>query len=275
MAKNDKRLRLSRVLMCRMLAIRARETRTIPAVLERFRTLAAHGATGPASLRSHRDGWGIVGQVGGELRHLGRAPSDGSTDPAFARAAAAASKVDPGTFLIAHLRNASVGKDTEANTHPFVREGWAFCHNGTIRALSGPPRMPPEGNTDSERYFLHLLAAHNRTGSMEAAIREVVPRLAEAHRYSSLTFLLTNGTELYASRLVGPEPGACGTLTCALEHYALARAHYQDSQLVVQEPGFLPGLTAWDPLPNGSLWIQDGKGAGRVVPLVEDPAPLP
>lgn len=265
-------------LMCRMVALQGNDPKVRASILDRFRTQADHGFTGPPSHRSHRDGWGIVGRVGGHLRHLGRSPFDASQDPQYETAVAASRSVDPDTYALAHVRNASVGKNRVENNHPFVRNGWAFCHNGTIRGdLQPPSGGTAEGETDSERFFLHLLAAKERLGSMEASIREVVSFLSQGFSYSSLTFLLTNGPELYALRSVGNSPGACRTRACALEHYTLGKGTWNGATVVTQEPQFLGKLENWRELPDGELLHLNRTGTMRRVQLgpLQAPADAP
>jgi glutamine amidotransferase len=66
--------------------------------------------------------------------------------------------VTSSTF-IAHVRHASTGKASLANTHPFEHDGRVFAHNGVIEELGrlddhlGEYRALVQGDTDSERYF--------------------------------------------------------------------------------------------------------------------------
>ena len=88
-------------------------------------------------------------------------------DEAFVEAARAARS----RVVIAHVRDASVGPVTEANTHPFVHDQWIFAHNGTVARFKDVARVRAEleaeidpelrralrGETDSERCFLIFL----------------------------------------------------------------------------------------------------------------------
>src|SRR5262245_60339035 len=66
-------------------------------------------------------------------------------------------------MLIAHVRHATVGHATRADTHPFAREWggaeYCFAHNGTLKKAHDLPlgRFRPIGTTDSEHLFCHLL----------------------------------------------------------------------------------------------------------------------
>lgn len=259
--------------MCRMLAVRAApEERR--AVLTAFQSQAAASHTGPGELRSHRDGWGIVGPVGRRIVDFGRSIADASADPSYEEAVARAATADPDGFVLAHVRNASVGARTLANTHPFVRDGWAFAHNGTVHGLEAPEGWVPEGDTDSERFFLHLLAANRPGVPMGGAIRTVVSRIDRTRRYTSLTFLLTDGRQLFAYRGVGPDPEECGTLACAAEHYALARVAGPSADVVLQEPGILGPEKPVHAVPDGALLHVAPDGGAREIRVLERPSAL-
>ena len=40
-----------------------------------------------------------------------------------------------GTTFVAHVRHASTGGHTVANTHPFQQHGRLFAHNGVVQGL--------------------------------------------------------------------------------------------------------------------------------------------
>src|SRR4030095_14488761 len=124
-----------------------------------------------------------------------------------------------GEVLISHVRKRTVGRVSLENTHPFERDGWVFAHNGTLfdieflrDEISSQQQNALRGETDSELFFALLLSrlekngllhgpANERTDQvLKSTIQEVqgLPRLAE------LTFLLSNGSTLYAYR-AGPK----------------------------------------------------------------------
>jgi predicted glutamine amidotransferase len=246
--------------MCRMMAVRAEDPAVRQEVLRRFRGQASRGFTGPDDHREHRDGWGIVASVGGRLAYLGRSPADATHDPEYDAAVARAVRVDPGTFLLAHVRNASRGERAVRNCHPFVRDGWAFAHNGTVHALEAPPGTTPEGETDSERLFLHLLQALRSGRDVASSVAEVLEQVESRHEHSSLTFLLTNGSELHVLRRVGGDVRGCGTRACAVEHYTIGWSKYGQADIVLQEPQVLPGLEAWREIADGELLAFPARG---------------
>jgi predicted glutamine amidotransferase len=110
--------------------------------------------------------------------------------------------------VIAHIRKATQGKVSLANTHPFQRElwgrYWVAAHNGNL--LDFTPRLHaafrPVGDTDSERAFCWLMQelakAHCQVPSVEEltlTLRELLPFI---HRHGSFNLLLSNGQALWA-----------------------------------------------------------------------------
>jgi glutamine amidotransferase len=108
-----------------------------------------------------------------------------------------------GRIVSAHVRRATMGGLTEANTHPFCMGNYSFAHNGTVfdytRLLEEGVRWP-EGETDSEAVFNFILRGFDCgdvIGSLRRAISGVVARSA----FSALNFLFSDGERLYAYRL--------------------------------------------------------------------------
>jgi glutamine amidotransferase len=200
--------------MCRLLGVIASESTEFGLGLTRApRCLAALS-------REHRDGWGIAihdadradvpVQSPWDL-HRGTAPA--GEDDRF-HAIATRSR---GHMLVAHVRQKTVGPTKLENSHPFVRDGWVFAHNGTIhatdtlRAECSRTRLREiTGDTDSELFFAHLLTCFDQRGltvldseaSRTAAaglVDEVTTRLRRA-RIGAFNFLLSDGTTTFAHR---------------------------------------------------------------------------
>src|SRR3954451_23848707 len=104
--------------------------------------------------RRNPDGYGLAtfGPAGPQVE---KEPTAAYADPDFAREAR---ERESRTFL-AHVRYASAGARSVANTHPFVQERRVFAHNGHIEGLDaleaqlGAYRALVRGETDSERFF--------------------------------------------------------------------------------------------------------------------------
>ena len=120
-------------------------------------------------------------------------------------------------MLVAHVRQKTVGPTRLENTHPFVRDGWVFAHNGTIKATEvvragcSTERLGEiTGDTDSELFFAHLLtrldehkllrledeAARARATD---ALHELTAELRGAE-VGAINFLLSDGKTTFAHR---------------------------------------------------------------------------
>ncbi len=170
----------------------------------------------------HSHGWGIAWYVG-DKPSVRRGTVPAHADAAFVRPARSARS----RIVLAHVRDASVGRVAARNTHPFAHGPWVFAHNGTVARFrrSGRVRAALEaeiapalrscvrGETDSERcfyVFLTRLAARGRLAG--ARLEDVRGALAEtvlavsraadagARRRSSLNFLVSDGRLLAACR---------------------------------------------------------------------------
>lgn len=196
--------------MCRLLGIVSSELTEFGLVLtEAPRCLATLS-------KEHPDGWGIA-------IHDARTASDGwslhkGTEPAgndrrFHETAARSR----GHAIVAHIRQKTVGPTRLENTHPFVRDGWVFAHNGTIKEqdevrarCSGHRLREITGETDSELFFAYLLTRldeHRLTRLADDAMRAAATALlhevtAELRtlRIGAFNFLLSDGETTFAHR---------------------------------------------------------------------------
>ncbi|WP_261557495.1 class II glutamine amidotransferase [Frankia tisae] len=125
------------------------------------------------------------------------------TDTAFAREA---QDVISSTF-VAHVRHASTGQASDANTHPFVRDGRIFAHNGVIEGLDkldaelGTAGLPVLGDTDSERFFALVtreIDAHD--GDVGEGIAAAARWVAQNLPLYSINMILITDRELWALR---------------------------------------------------------------------------
>jgi glutamine amidotransferase len=122
---------------------------------------------------------------------------------------AAAAQDLRGTTFVAHVRYASTGAHTMANTHPFEQDGRLFAHNGVVQGLPALDRQLAElgaaglvaGETDSERVFALITAETRRhggdvTAGLTAAIGWISARLP----VFALNLVLITATDLWALR---------------------------------------------------------------------------
>jgi glutamine amidotransferase len=130
------------------------------------------------------------------------------------------------TALVAHVRQASVGRTTLVNTHPFVHGHWVFVHNGTLQdfaarkgqlldAIPDDLRQMIRGDTDSEHVFLFWLSQLRSAaggldislgvGTITATLQQTIKLLdgwfpAHNGEESKFNFLVTDGRLLAATR---------------------------------------------------------------------------
>jgi len=130
-------------------------------------------------------------------------PIDAAAGRAFAHQPRAARSA---TF-VAHIRHASTGRVSRANTHPFCQDGRILAHNGVIEELSalderlGPARALVSGETDSERLFALITREIGEHGGDVAAGITAATRWIAGHLpLYSINFILTTPTELWALR---------------------------------------------------------------------------
>ena len=141
--------------MCELLAISSRVPTRLTISLE---ALAARG--GPHY--STRDGWGAAFYQGRDATVF-REPAPASDSPLLRLL----QTQGPTTQLaISHIRHATHGAITLANTQPFVRElggrTHVFAHNGHLPGITQDARFAlgrfqPVGDTDSEHAFCVLM----------------------------------------------------------------------------------------------------------------------
>src|SRR5512134_1504235 len=170
----------------------------------------------------HPHGWGVAWYEGAQpVLRRGILPAH--EDDAFREAAARAHS----QVVVAHVRDASVGRVCADNTHPFLHERWVFAHNGTVARFKASDRVrarieaeiDPDlrallcGETDSERcfhVFLSRIRAELRSGA-EADLQAVRAALAattsavqgaadDASHHSSLNFVVSDGRLVAACR---------------------------------------------------------------------------
>ena len=148
----------------------------------------------------HDSGWGmaVYERAEGNQPALVRFPEAAHQGEDFTQATELR-----GRIFNVHVRRATLGGLTIANTHPFRLGNYTFGHNGTVIAyprLLEPGVSPPAGETDSEaifNYTMRYFDPDDVAGSLRRAMSAVVARSA----FSGLNFLFSDGERLYAYRL--------------------------------------------------------------------------
>ncbi len=152
--------------------------------------------------RLHCDGWGTAWlDELGSVRQF-RDPSDGTTNPDLASALVE----HEATARITHLRLATEGMRNElTNTHPFVADGIAFAHNGSLhpverlRAMVTPDEVARVGGTtDSAIVFALILRAVDAGVPLLEATTSTVATLRDEFPTAAINLLVLSDAELIA-----------------------------------------------------------------------------
>lgn len=282
--------------MCRLYGLHATHpTRAACELIDAQNALIRQSVEDARGL-SNPDGWGLGRIHDGTaacFRQVGPASEDASYRTEALRM--------QGELLLAHVRRATVGTPTRANTHPF-RSGHAMLiHNGHLPAFDAvrpalldalPPghRSAIQGTTDSEHVFALLL--HEREQHPDAPLHVVTRRVAQQVQAwcdavpetnaprphpeldvdlhaVGLNLLWTDGTTLAASRLhrslyvlERTEPRVCPI--CNSAHATPADDRPYRAVVVASEP-----ITNedWQPVPNGSVLSVSPRAERTIEPL--------
>ena len=156
------------------------------------------------------DGWGLGHFPRGEpSASVWKEPAPGT---ASLRAQLVANENLESSVFVMHVRSATWGALTDANTQPFCRSHGArdflFAHSGSLRYHVAPPpgaAFEPVGSTDSELIFCVLLGRMHEAGAR--GLGDVAPErlrewLDELNAYGSLSNVISDGRDLaiYADR---------------------------------------------------------------------------
>jgi predicted glutamine amidotransferase len=216
-----------------------------------FKSLASCGMIPPGTSPGHSDGWGIVGWPNSQPVYLGREPTDAWKDGKYDHACEKIDELRLRSAILVHLRKASVGLKIRDNTHPFIIGDWAFAHNGTIRKLN------LKVTTDSQWFFESLMQEYKRNNKdMFRAIQKQVAMVREVYPYTSITFILSNGKEVYGYR----------DCTKNEKYYGMYFTRTKNSIVLCQEKFF---DSNWKEIGNGELIHVDSEGKIAINRLTE------
>lgn len=148
----------------------------------------------------HDSGWGVAAypQPGAAAPITERFAEAAHSDGRFA----AATELRGRIFNV-HVRRATLGGLSDANTHPFEFGPYSFAHNGTIlgfRDLLRPGMGEPSGETDSECFFMRLMNDFDPADPVRS-LRSTVAAIIAGHTFSGLNFVFSDGIKLYAYKL--------------------------------------------------------------------------
>jgi transglutaminase-like putative cysteine protease/predicted glutamine amidotransferase len=153
--------------------------------------------------RKPPDGWGIGYYPGGEpsasvLKEP--APENASIRSEIVKAWDHLAS----SIFVVHIRTATWGQNSDANTQPFSRahggREWLFGHSGSLRdRLVVDGRFEPVGSTDTELVFCDLLNRIADAGWKSIGEVDLVrlrQELAELNLHGSLSLVMSDGLDL-------------------------------------------------------------------------------
>jgi glutamine amidotransferase len=161
--------------------------------------------------REHPHGCGVALCSAGVTWHLHKKAGRVRAHPPLYEIATA----EEAEIVLAHVRQRTAGRLCLDNTQPFRQDRWVFAHEGTVRDLdylrrrtSAKRARQVAGDTDSELLFAYLLscldASHppgvEPAEHADAALAFAVSELHEHMAPGDCSFLMSNGTSLYAYR---------------------------------------------------------------------------
>lgn len=207
----------------------------------------------------HAQGWGIAtfGEKGIEIKR-------GIEQASLCPAAWNAVKDIKSCLVMGHIRNASVGKPSLENTHPFQEGIWCFGHNGTIKnhseleaMLSPERRLALKGTTDSEMFFQLIMQCKEETGSIEAGTAKALGKIDEIYLKgtTALNFIMSEGQRFYCFRRSYEQH----------RKYAMVWADRVGDIIVASEP--MDQALEWAEVPNGHMLIVGSQGKIEVLDL--------
>jgi predicted glutamine amidotransferase len=222
--------------------------------------------------------------------HVDKQPIAAFEDRRFA---SEARRLSSRTF-VSHIRHATAGGLTMANTHPFCQQDRLFAHNGVIEEVPkleahlGDERALVKGDTDSERYFALITGEIDRhDGDVGAGIRAAVKWVVQHLPILSINFVLITATDLWALRypethslfvLERPAGGAGATGQRDLQQTSRhgTRVHSSDARdtpVVVVASEQMDGDAAWREVSSGELLHVDASLTLTTERLLTGPPP--
>ncbi len=246
--------------MCRLLGSVSRGAVTVDDVLGRDR------GTFLGLANKHGDGWGHAWSNGASL-DVRKAP-----DSALESAELAGLAADvPAEAAVTHLRWATLGLGVGTdNTHPFTDGNVAFAHNGSIDPPAGLDVLVPaelsalrRGDTDSERFFLALLARMTTEPTGAALATTVHDIVGSGVTVKSLNCMLLAPEALYAVCSYDPSSDEDP------DYYPLLYRRTGDT-VVVASTGWTD-TAGWQTLSNGQMLVVDRESLAMSVVDVATP----
>jgi predicted glutamine amidotransferase len=213
----------------------------------------------------HADGWGMAWATEDGVDTT-KSPDAARSSELFARTA----REHLADLGLVHLRWATLGLNVvPENTHPFTDGAIAFAHNGSVKPPDSLDALVPQefeamrkGTTDSERYFLAVLARMRAVGPA-TALAETVSLIASSLEFSSLNAMIATPTELIAVSQFDPIAEARE----AESQYYQLRYRVESDAVIVSSSGW---GTGWQTVDNGEMLVVDRDTLAVSVRAIAD-----
>jgi predicted glutamine amidotransferase len=248
--------------MCELLGIAFNEPVTASIAFRGFRRRGERNA----------DGWGLAWFFNNAVQiRKEPAPANQSEEATLLEKKLAGEISSP--IFIGHVRLASHGSPSLANTHPFQRTlrgvPVLFAHNGTLDSLPQPRRFRPDGDTDSETAFCLLLEWMEDGAVSFNDFSRIEARLRDLNERGTMNLLFSEGTSLFVYSDKAGYNGLCFTYRRA--PFQVIKLKDEDWEIDLaeekrpSEKGFVIATRAmtdehWEHLAKGRLLvIRDGE----------------
>lgn len=232
--------------------------------------------------RLHDDGWGTAWiDPATEALDRFRTPHEGTNDPRLTAAlddAAARGR-------IVHLRMATTGMaDLVENTHPFLADGVALAHNGSIHPIEQLRARVTEaeiarigGTTDSALLFALILRRVDAGAPLLEALVETVREIRAEFDHPGINLLVLTRTELIVVHAtLGTEvpyasfdtwqTGGRLPLDHRSHYYRMSWQRFADGATIVTSSGL--SHTGWSRIEqNTAMRLTVADGAETIVRL--------
>jgi predicted glutamine amidotransferase len=252
--------------MCRMLGMIGSSPLPAQDVMNAFLPLCTEGGVEKGMKPGHLDGWGASGFKEGRAVYFARSTESADKSKAEYQEAIARVSKSESPVVIVHFRKTAGAPPVIYNTHPFHWRDWVFAHTGAIfgAAASLPlNETAPNGDTDSERFFLWIWEQVHATADPTAALAALLKKARGELVYSALDFLMSDGNILWAYRDFGDKRlGKGETLADREKYFSLYAAQAGQSAVICSEP-LKTVAKEWTPLAPRTLMAFT---AGKVSP---------
>lgn len=269
--------------MCRLYGFRANEPTKVECTLVHAQNALMVQSREDLGGYSHGHGWGLATYEDGlpAVERMNWAAYHGE------HFRAAAGRIYS-KLVLAHVRRATVGPATLANTHPFVHGRWALAHNGTVpafdrvrqkllNAMDACHRAALAGDTDSEHVFRLIMSLNEEWpdrplhDSLRRAVRSIVDwcREIDPNARIGLNLLLADGDRIVGCRwgrslYYVERVGVYDCEICGFPHIHHLPGRDYRAAVVASEP-----ITheSWREVPEGSVFTISPDVRMTIEPL--------